>query len=479
MTKLSPNQLFNFKKIDDCGLFALMFSAPALLDIFEAEFKATTSKGIDRLNGFQFSPHAEHEFYVIASKCVTGQYRFSPYLENLMSKGRDKLPRLIGIPTVRDRVVLHQLNRYLAIIYPAQVPKNIASTYVRAIASDLESKANPEEIWVCGTDIKTFYDSIKREHLLKVLGKKIKCKNALRLIERALLTPTVPKNTRRKFHSKFRPKSGVPQGLAISNILAAIYMLDVDTAMKDLGVTYYRYVDDILMYGDKDKVFKAFKSLGGRLIYRGLSLHQLNSGKSHIGQLSNSFGYLGYTFRWPNITVRESTIERFLQSIAAKFSDYVHNKSRRLEQKKYLTEDLLAKIFLLELNERITGAISGHKRYGWIAYFNQINDLSLLYRLDGAIVGMFSRLIYFEKKAPKELRKLSRAYYEMKFNPTGGYVHNYDVITNREGKLKLLEERGQISPYEALTDDQINARYESYLHKVLSEMNADEGVLYG
>ena len=116
---------------------------------------------------------------------------------------------------------------------------------------------------------------------------------------------------------------------------------------------------------------------------------------------------------------------------------------------------------------------------GWIAYFNQITDLSLLHRLDRAIAAMFARLGDFGHKPPIGLRKLSRAYFEMKFNPSGGYIRNYDVIKTRAGGVEFLVERGRVGPEEQLTDDQINDRYESYLRRVLSEMHADEGVLYG
>jgi RNA-directed DNA polymerase len=338
---------------------------------------------------------------------------------------------------------------------------------------------SPTETWICSTDIKTFYDSIHRARLLKVLAKRVKSESALKLIGHALATPTVPKNTRRAKHSDYSTAVGVPQGLAISNILASIYMHEVDEVMPAMGVNYYRYVDDVLMYGDHDAVHKAFNSLRARLKRRGLSLHPIGSGKSHLQQLCKPFSYLGYTFHWPMISVRDSTTERFLQSMAAKFSDYTHNKTRRLERFKYLTPERLKEIFVLELNERITGAISHSKRYGWIAYFNQISDLKLLHRLDKAIEGMFKRLPDFDCKAPSELKRLRRAYFEMKFNPQGGYVRNYDKITSKAEMLALLSERGRVGPEEALTDEQIGDRYEKYLQHILAAMHKDEGALYG
>ncbi len=464
--------------IDDATLFGALFSAAALEMLFKEEFASTTSKGVDRLNGFQFAISAKVQLTTASAKCLIGKYRFSPFLEVLKTKGRDKKPRLIGIPTVRDRVVLRQLNKYLAALYPERVPKNVASKYVREISIDLNGMS-PNETWICSTDIMNFYDSIQRDRLFRVLARRVKSQSALKLIGHALATPTVPKNTKRAKHSEYRTNVGVPQGLAISNILASIYMQEVDDVMPRLGITYFRYVDDVLMYGCHDAVQKAFDSLRARLKRRGLSLHPIGSGKSHLQQLSKPFGYLGYTFDWPLISVRDSTTERFLQSIAAKFSDYTHNKKRRLERFKYLTQERLKAIFVLELNERITGAISHNKRYGWIAYFNQISDLKLLHRLDKAIEGMFDRLPDFGCKAPTELKRLRRAYFEMKFNPQGGYVRDYDKITTRAEMLALLTERGRVGPEEALTDEQINDRYEKYLQHILSAMHKDEGVLYG
>jgi RNA-directed DNA polymerase len=477
MISLSPEVLYSLGMIDQDTLFAELFSPALLGQVFESNFAKVISKGSDRLNGFQFARRSTVELGIASAKCSQGQYRFAPYLESLKVKGRNKEPRVISIPTIRDRVVLHQLNRFLGAVFPERIPRSIASTYVRAIATDLPRRP-VDETFVCGLDIKRFYDSIKQDRMLSTLGKEILCWQALRLISHALLTPTVPKNTHKSRHGEFRSRVGVPQGLAISNILASIYLKDVDDAMKKLDVAYYRYVDDVLMYGAQSVVLKAEKSLRSRLMYRGLSLHPLTSSKSHFGPLSSPFGYLGYTFRWPSITVRDSTIERFLQSIAAKFSDYGHNKSRRLEKFKYLTEERLAEIFLLEINERITGAISQKKRYGWVAYFNQITDLSLLHRLDHAIEGMFLRMHDFDYKPPPALKKLSRAYYEMKFNPRGTYIRNYDLIVTQIEKLNFLVERGRTDPNEALTDEQINDRYENYRHHILAQMHADEGVIY-
>ena len=67
----------------------------------------------------------------------------------------------------------------------------------------------------------------------------------------------------------------------------------------------------------------------------------------------------------------------------------------------------------------------------------------------------------------------------MKFNPKGNYIRNYDAISSLPEMLEFMVERGRVGPTEVLTDAQIEERYERYRKRVLSEMHADEGVLYG
>ena len=95
------------------------------------------AKGLDRINGMQYSNRARKELKKVSEKCLNGSFRFTPYLEKLKSKGRGKTV-VISIPTIRDRVVLKQLNVFLCEVFPNCVPKSIASTYIRSISDDLK-----------------------------------------------------------------------------------------------------------------------------------------------------------------------------------------------------------------------------------------------------------------------------------------------------------------------------------------------------
>lgn len=463
-------------------LLSVFVSVIELKKAFNDRFLESGTKGIDRLNGFQFNKKIDEQCSVITRKCMSGHYHFTPYAEVLQLKGREKYPRVIGIPTIRDRLVLNQLKQILSHIFPEYIPKNRANTLIHKISREIKSIEDAgcsASTRVFGCDIVKFYDEIDRDILLKALRRRIKSKKLLKLIESAITTPIVPRDYRQKNIDKYTSSKGVPQGLAISNILAAIYLAEFDIELERQEIHYYRYVDDILIFGDSLQVDNAKILVEKRLSELELKTHPVSDGgKSHLSPLSGQFGYLGYWFHIPKITVRPQTVERFLQSIVGKFSDYTHNKASRLENYKYLNVDRLKEIFISELNERISGAISEERRYGWIAYFSEITDLELLRKLDRIFANFFKRLSDFGGKPPATLKKLTRSYYETRYSPMRGYIHNYDVITTRAQKMEFLTFRGRLDPAKAYRDEEIDEKFDAYRAKVLADLEPDDGNIY-
>ncbi len=456
--------------------FEILFSPVQLFEEYKRKHANSKSRGLDRANGSQYGEHLPNELEAISRKCLNSTYRFTPYLEILKVKSRESAPRMISIPTIRDRIVLGQLNKLLRLAFSTEARSPLASTYVRYLSAEL-SGLDPAANWTAGSDIKRFYDSIDRDRLLKLVGDRIMEKQIVGLLASALMTPTVPKNYRVKDTSQYKNHKGVPQGLAISNALAAIYLYEVDEAMRQMPIKYFRFVDDILIVGGKEETIKAQRSFAARVRARSLSVHSSGAKKGHHLPLTSKFSYLGYVFCFPAITIREATVERLLHSLAAKISDYSHNKDAILRRKPYLTSETLREVFLEELSERVSGAISESRRYGWIAYFSEITDLSVLYKLDGALAAMVSRVPEF-RASPPILKRFARAFFEIKYRPEAGYVRNYDAIKTPVQMIKFLEFRGQMGPGEKLTEGQIRGRFVAYRDLQLSRMLADEGVIY-
>ena len=232
-------------RVDVVSSFEELFSEAHLLEAFNTRHSDAMSRGLDRRNGPAFALVAESEITIISRKCLEGSYRFTPYLESLKVKDRASSPRLISIPSIRDRIVLTQLNKLLRAVFPEASKTYFASEFVRDIAEHLRG-VPVASTWTAGTDIRKFYDSINRERLQKLVARGLRHPPAATLVTRAIATPTVPGTYRRSNVTKFRLSSGVPQGLAISNALAALYLHEVDTAMGKMPVRYFRFVDDVL-----------------------------------------------------------------------------------------------------------------------------------------------------------------------------------------------------------------------------------------
>jgi len=261
--------------------------------------------------------------------------------------------------------------------------------------------------------------------------------------------------------------------LAISNILAEIYIHDADSAISKQVHRYLRYVDDILLFvepGEEDATEGAMETLLANL---GLSLAP---DKHHVGFIEDRFEYLGYEMTLPRISVRRVAVSRFVDSLAGLFTRY----SLKTEQR-YRADWLDAKarqaVFLDELNERISGAVSGNRRYGWIFYFLEIDDEPLLHNLDHVVRELWSR--HFRSSAPAGLKRLARAYWEARFNQLGNYVHNYNQYRTLAGKLELLARRGVLDPTSQARHKaaDIETMFAQYRARSLARLEADAGVI--
>lgn len=122
---------------------------------------------------------------------------------------------------------------------------------------------------------------------------------------------------------------GIPQGSALSALLANIYMIPFDKTMKEyarsLNAIYRRYSDDILFICDKKYEEIATKDIPSMIKERGkhLLIHKINktdkNSKSKYYDFSapsikeRPLQYLGLEFDGKNIKIRGSSLARYLR----------------------------------------------------------------------------------------------------------------------------------------------------------------------
>lgn len=134
-------------------------------------------------------------------------------------------------------------------------------------------------------------------------------------------------------------------------------------------------------------------------------------------------------------------------------------------------------LFISDVNEKITGAISDKKCYGWIFYFLEMTDLTLLYNIDRLIRNKFYTRIKKRKWKPdfSKIKSLAKSYFEAKYNKLGGYIENYDDYDTIAKKTKLLAYWGVIKNSENVmhTATQIERMFKQFIRKRLADLEAD------
>lgn len=235
-----------FSTVDGTSAIGTVFNPDVLHKAYRGKITHKASRGIDGTTLRDFV--IEKEAVLISNKCISGSFRFSPYLQRLKLKGKGKPPREIAIPTIRDQLVLYVLKEYLHAVFTECVNTTLPNKNIRDISNYLKEKSLDPTLCYSKFDVENFYGSIKHHLLLQSLKDKISSTLVLNLIMDAVKNITVPATARRSEYKSFKHAEGVPQGLAISNILANIYINKFDSKASDNTSKYFRYVDDILVF---------------------------------------------------------------------------------------------------------------------------------------------------------------------------------------------------------------------------------------
>jgi len=450
-------------------IFAGEFTQDSLHNIYDEYISITSAIGVDRLSRTAFEQRLNSEVALIAGKAHEGTYRFSQYKEKLISKGAEKLPRVISIPTYRDRITLRALCNVLKKSFDSQLNVRLPQHTVSELRVGL---ANGNYNHFLKLDVSNFYPSIDHTILRTALKRKIRKTELHQLISSAIESPTVA------FPDRSKPKSdrGVPQGLAISNILAEIYLSKFDTWAKNIpNVGYFRYVDDIFFLVKNDPV-PLFESIKLRLFDQlGLKVHELgNSGKSVSGLVADKFHFLGYEFKHGKARVKIDSMHRIEASLAKILTTYKYKcAASQATANAFERSNLLAKaakICAWRLNLRITGCLFDDVRRGWVFYFSQIDDeaIAQLHHLDKTL-RVLARRFAFD---PKDLKSFVRTFHESKrSNLSHRYIPNFDATSVAEQR-DILEMYG-MEGVATMTDVQVTRAFKRRIRKETSQLEQD------
>ena len=446
--------------------FNKRFRKKNLIFTYQNKIAESGAIGIDKVDHFNFSQNLTENIEIIKRKVENDSYKFTVYKQKLISKGAESKPRAISIPTIRDRLTLRCLCDILFDVYKDEIKLNIPQISIHKIQSEIQKNSYDAYVKM---DIRSFYGSIPHEQLMNSIKNKIRKKEMIHLINKAITNGTTLSPRKGEV---YKNDNGIPQGLSISNILAEIFMSDFDKAISaNENLAYYRYVDDILILCNYQNAQDIGNMIIDKLLEKGLTAHPLEeNSKSEFGYLSNQFSFLGYFFENYQTSVGIGTEYRFETSIVRLLTTY---KYRSKFAKELNDEKRNLEILEWRINLRITGCIFNNTKRGWIFYYSQITDLKVLYKLDSTIKSLIKR---FNLEGKLKIKKLSKSYFEAKKIDVSNnqYIINFDTLTKEE-KIDILHKYLGTKKYSLTnkTEEEIDRLFNTRIGQVIKELEED------
>ena len=225
---------------------------------------------------------------------------------------RDKRP--LGIPTVTDRIVQSALRSVIEPIFEKDFAEH--SYGFRPGRGCKDALRRVDELlkggrtWVVDADLKSYFDTIPHDRLMKLVENKIADGRVLELI-RGYLKQGVMDSHR---HAE-AGESGTPQGAVISPLLANICLDPLDQNMAASGCEMVRYADDfIILCHTEEEAEGALKAVQQWTAEAGLTLHPEKTRIVDANQ-PGGFDFLGYHFERGKKTPRKKSLGKFQESI--------------------------------------------------------------------------------------------------------------------------------------------------------------------
>ena len=329
-------------------------------NMLEAMYRVIRNKGshgIDGMKTDELREHVKKTWVTVKAKLLEGKYNPSPVRRVEIPKP-DGGVRLLGIPTVQDRMIQQAIAQVLSKLYEPTFSESSfgfrPNRGAKNAIKQSETYVNQGYKWVVDMDLEKFFDKVNHNILMGKLEKKIKDKRLLKLIRKYLESGVLINGI------KVSSEEGTPQGGPLSPLLANIMLDDVDKELEKRGHKFCRYADDCNIYVKSKRAGLRVMDSITRIIENELKL-KVNKDKSAVDIVSKR-KFLGFSFYFvkgvAKIRIHEKSIKRFKEKVKS-----ITNRNRGISM------DLR----LLKLNYSIKG---------WINYFGIANAKRKLSELD-------------------------------------------------------------------------------------------------
>ena len=349
-------------------------------EVWEAFKKVKANQGAAGVDGqsiLEFEANLADNLYKLWNRLSSGSYFPPPARRVDIPKGTGGGTRMLGIPTVADRVAQEVVRRNLE---PRLEPVFHADSYgYRPGRSAIDAVRIARQRcwrydWVLDLDVQAFFDSLDHELLLRALRKHTDVPWVLLYVERWLKAPMQGED------GSLEPRdAGTPQGGVASPILANLflhYAFDMWMARNHPRIPFERYADDVICHCRTRREAEALQaSLEARFVSCGLALHPTKTRIVYCKDTNRrdsypdvTFDFLGYTFQ-PRLAAWHGGKQfgvSFLPAAAGKALKEIRRVIRRwgLQRRSDKALDDLARMF----NPYIRG---------WINYYSHFYKSAL------------------------------------------------------------------------------------------------------
>lgn len=292
---------------------AHLIDVPALARAYQ-RIRKDAAVGIDGVTKEAYGEQLYARLQDLHARLKQQRYRHQPIRRVHIPKSQGKT-RPIGISAFEDKLVQEALREVLELIYEQDFldcsygfrPGRSAHDAIRC----MDTIAHGGEVsWILEADVVSFFDSLNRDELKKLLQIRVADGSLLRLIGKCLHVGVLDGS------EYSEPDTGAAQGSVLSPMLGNIYLhyvldlwfeKEVKPRMRGKA-TLIRYCDDFVITFQLEQDARAVMDvLPKRLAKYGLSLHpdktrlfafrrppkQQRSGKGEA-----TFDFLGFTFYW-------------------------------------------------------------------------------------------------------------------------------------------------------------------------------------
>lgn len=393
------------------------------------------SAGVDGMNVQELSDYLRKEKTRLYSSIKERCYLPQPILGVEIPKGNGKT-RLLGIPTVTDRVLQqavsqvlmpHYENEFSVHSYGFRPNKNARQAVGKALEHIHEGYP-----FIVDIDLKTFFDEVDHCILLNLLYRKVKCPITMRLIRKWLRAPILING---QLHKR---RKGVPQGSPLSPLLSNILLNELDKELTKRKLRFVRYADDFSIYTQYKSHATATLKAIEKYLKTKLKL-TINGEKSGVRK-PVQFELLGFGF--------ESTYKK---GDKGKYQLVVGKKAwTRLKER---LKSLTRKTAPISFEERLQ-KINEVQR-GWLNYFRGTSIKGKLLNFDGWLRNRLRYCIWHDWKKPERKRKnlirlgidqsLAYAYSRTR---KGGWAVAQSPILGTTITISRLKKRGYIAMLE-------------------------------